>query len=116
MRGPDVAERTSARVCGLGDEVDAITAAVVASEALSSQSLPRFLDITQRFASFVRRGHGTHRLADVTTDAANAIVQADASTGQPAPATMHLRRCYLRLLFRTGRELGLCSHDPTLDL
>jgi len=29
---------------------------------------------------------------------------------------MHLRRSALRLFFRTARELGLCSGDPTLDL
>jgi integrase/recombinase XerC len=29
---------------------------------------------------------------------------------------MHLRRTVLRLLFRVGRELGLCDGDPTLDL
>ncbi len=111
-----MAESTSARVRGLGDEIDAITAAVVASEALSPHTLPRFLDVTERFVSFVLRGHGVRRLADVAADTADAFLRADASTGRPATATMHLRRCYLRLLFRTGRELGLCSHDPTLDL
>ena|GEM_PF-7026378 len=29
---------------------------------------------------------------------------------------MHLRRSALRLYFRTARQLGLCSGDPTLDL
>jgi integrase/recombinase XerC len=111
-----VVERTSARVCGLGDEVDAVTAAVVASDALSAQSLPRFLEVTDRFTSLVQRGHAVRQLADVTAEAADAFVRVAASTGRPAPATMHLRRCYLRLLFRTARELGLCSHDPTLDL
>jgi integrase/recombinase XerC len=111
-----VVERTSARVRGLGDEIHAVTAAVVASEALSAQSLPRFLEVTERFASFVQGGHAVRRLAGVTAEVADAFVRAEASTGRPAPATMHLRRCYLRLLFRTARELGLCSHEPTLDL
>ncbi|MCA1705300.1 MAG: integrase, partial [Actinobacteria bacterium] len=31
-------------------------------------------------------------------------------------ATMHLRRSALRLYFRTARQLGLYSGDPTLDL
>ncbi len=35
---------------------------------------------------------------------------------RPSVATMHLRRSALRLYFRTARQLGLCTGDPTLDL
>src|SRR4051794_30441362 len=29
---------------------------------------------------------------------------------------MHVRRSAVRLLFRTGRQLGLCTSDPTVDI
>jgi integrase/recombinase XerC len=72
----------------------------------------------ERFGTFLTRAWAVADLADVSADHVQAFVRsASADTVQPpSVATMQLRRSALRLLFRTARELGLVSGDPTLDL
>ena len=84
--------------------------------ALSSQSTPRFTDLLERFATFCAVGHDLASLAEVTPAIAAQFVTARTGSGQPAPATQHLRRSSLRLLLRYARELGIANHDPCVDL
>jgi integrase len=65
---------------------------------------------------------GAACLRDVTPEAAvrfvdEAVVQPGTGCWQePSVSTRYLRRSAVRALFRTARQLGLCDHDPTLDL
>jgi hypothetical protein len=65
---------------------------------------------------------GASCLRDVTPEAAvrfvdEAVVQPGTGCWQePSVSTRYLRRSAVRALFRTARQLGLCDHDPTLDL
>ena len=83
---------------------------------LSQQSLPRVVELVSRFCVFCEQGVGVCSLREVSASRAEAFIHAPTATGEPAPATIHLRRSTLRLLFRTARELGLASSDPTIDL
>jgi integrase/recombinase XerC len=73
-------------------------------------------ELVDRFWNFGARGFSIESLGDVDPSLAEAFVRAPSADGEPAAATMHLRRSALRLLFRTARELGLADHDPTVDL
>jgi integrase len=98
------------------DELTLVLAEVNAQGLLSPQSLARFGDLAGRFGRFVARAACGGSLRDVTADHARDFVLADSAAGPASVATMHLRRSLLRLLFRTGRRLGLTTGDPTLDL
>lgn len=87
---------------------------------LSAQTLDKFSLLAGRFVRFAT-AHEVTRLGDVDQRIAQAFVTAHGrtrhgQTGPSAPATWHLRRSVLRMLFRTARELGLADTDPTLDL
>ena len=97
-------------------ELRAVVEALSGSGTLSEQSLPRIVNLIERFCGFGERAFGIASLEEVSTSQAAAFVQAPTAHGEPASATMHLRRSALRLLFRTARELGLAESDPTLDL
>ena len=118
MRGTDVVDRSSPATQSpeLTAAVQRIRGQVTASNFLTAQSLPRVLDLLDRFAQFSGRAFGVRCLDDVTPEIARRFVMARAGGGNPAPATMHLRRSALRLVFCTARELGLATTDPTLDL
>ncbi len=99
--------------CERGIAVEALTG----SGMLSDQSLPRIVDLVDRFCLFCDRAFDIERLSEVTAVEATAFVQAPIPSGEPAAAaTMHMRRSALRLLFRLARKLGLADSDPTLDL
>ncbi len=83
---------------------------------LAAQSLPRTTELIEQFCSYCETGIGLDALAEVQEGHAAGFVAAPTSQGDPAPATMHLRRSGLRLLFRTARAMGLVESDPTLDL
>jgi integrase len=84
------------------------------------QSERRLRRTLVRFEAYLRRGHGVDRLAEASAVHIEAFVHAPSASGgevrQPSLATMHFRRAVIRLAFRAGRELGLASGDPTLDL
>jgi len=70
-----------------------------------------------RFAGFASTGHGVLHLSETTRAMVDEFVDAPTSAGAAPSATVrHLRRCAVRLLFRTARQLGLVEGDPTLDL
>jgi len=99
------------------EAVDAVAAALAADDSLSEQSFERLVVIMRRFAEFVGSGHGAAELQEVSRDFVDRFVDAPTSRGgRPSESTQHFRRCAVRLVFRTARELGLADADPTLDL
>ncbi len=110
---------THALTCAGSDQLEAdrvrVVDSVVSSGALSAQSLPRIVELVDRFCGFCAT-QSVWSLADVSDCLAESFIQAPTSAGEPAPSTMHLRRSALRSLFRTARELGLADSDPTVDV
>ncbi len=97
--------------------VEAVAAHLVAEGAVSEQSFERLVELMGRFAGFVSAGHGVVQLGSTTRAMVDEFVGAPTSTGTAPSATVrHLRRCAVRLLFRTVRQMGLVDTDPTLDL
>ena len=97
--------------------VDTVAAQLVAEGAVTEQSLERLVELMGRFAGFVSVGHGLVDLNGSTRAMVDEFIDAPTSDGTPPSATVrHLRRCAVRLLFRTARRLGLVHGDPTLDL
>src|SRR5690242_5110234 len=102
--------------------VDAATALVVeelrSQGSLAPETAVRVLGLVERFARFVGEGLGRRSLTEVSAADVEAFARAvtarDGAT--PSVATMRLRRWAVRLLFCTARELGLCAHDPTIDV
>ena len=98
-----------------GERVRVIDA-LRASRTLSVQSLPRVVDLVEKFCRFCQQAFQIDSLSEVSASEAESFIRTSTSSGEPAPATMHLRRSALRMAFRTARELGLAESDPTLDL
>jgi integrase len=99
-------------------ELDLALADLCRSSVLSEQSQRRVHPLLERFCSFAETSAGAGSLADVTPGVVDGFVRALTVRERSAPsaATMHARRSAVRLLFRTGRQLGLCAADPTLDV
>ncbi len=121
MRGADVGEPRQTRGQSLSGELERelglVASALASSGVLSDQSFARMVDLHARFGRFADRGFGVERLNLVTRSQAGDFVRARGRDRRaPSTATMHLRRSAIRLLFRTARELGLVSGNPTLDL
>lgn len=95
-----------------------LVASVLTSEGLlTEQSRARMIDLHERFGRFAAEAFGIEQLGAVTPAHVDAFVRAKGGDRRtPSAATMHLRRSAVRLLFRTGRSLGLVTVDPTLDL
>jgi site-specific recombinase XerD len=88
------------------------------SSELSAQSRSKFLDLLDRFETFLTVAQRVTSLTEVTKAHVQLFTAApvgDVSI-EPAAATMHLRRSAVRLLFRLARESGLEVDDPTLDV
>jgi len=87
---------------------------------LTDQSVQRMAEFMARFTIYVDKGHGLRSVTEIAEEHVEGFVFASSLVGserrRPSVATMHLRRSALRLYFRTARQLGLCSGDPTLDL
>jgi hypothetical protein len=89
------------------------------SSDISAQSHAKFLDLLDRFATFMSTIDGVASLSDVTRVHVELFTAASPSGNAsilPSTATMHLRRSAVRLLFRLARESGLDVGDPTLDV
>jgi hypothetical protein len=103
----------------LGREMDPLLRNLHESSDFSEQSRAKFLDLLDRFATFMSTIDGMASLSDVTTVHVELFTAASPSGNAsivPATATMHLRRSAVRLLFRLARESGLEVGDPTLDV
>jgi site-specific recombinase XerD len=87
------------------------------SSDLSAQSRTKFLDLLDRFETFLSAGQGVGSLTDVTRAQVVLFISAAPAGGnEPAAATIRLRRSAVRLLFRLARDSGLEVGDPTLDI
>jgi site-specific recombinase XerD len=87
------------------------------SSDLSAQSRTKFLDLLDRFETFLSAGQGVGSLTDVTRAQVVLFISAAPAGGnEPAAAAMRLRRSAVRLLFRLARDSGLEVGDPTLDI
>lgn len=99
------------------EAVDAVAVALATSGSISEQSLERLVELMRRFASYVQTGHGIGELRAVSRACVDQFINAPTNGGRrPSESTRHFRRCAVRLLFRTARELGVADGDPTLDL
>lgn len=97
--------------------IEAVAAHLVAEGTISEQSFERLVELMERFAGFTTAGHGVADLGLTTRAIVDEFVDAPTSAGTAPSATVrHLRRCAVRLLFRTARQLSLVDTDPTLDL
>ncbi len=101
----------------MADAFGLIARELATSGTLSPQSHRRITELLERFHRFVASGHSVGGLDEVTSEQVRAFVSAPNSDGIAAGiATRHLRRSAVRLLFRTARELGLATGDPTVDV
>lgn len=88
-----------------------------AAQMLMPETLVEFGEAMRLFAAFCEDGHGLTALSQVCAEHASGFVRAPRRDGrEPTPATMHVRRGAIRLLYREARRLGLASGDPTIDL
>jgi hypothetical protein len=84
---------------------------------LKPATFESFCDVWGRFARFCEQGLGVTDADEVTKDDVVAFLVAPrAQGGELADASRHFRRGSVRFLYRRGRELGLVSGDPTLDV
>jgi integrase/recombinase XerC len=84
---------------------------------LAEQTLDRLAVLMQQFARFAERGLGVARIEDVVSAVVQAFVESLTTEGAPpGPSLQHFRRLAVRVLFRTGRRLGLADGDPSIDV
>ena len=87
---------------------------------MSAQTFSKFTLLLTRFEHYATHC-GATTLIDVSPALIEDFVNAHGhdrrgTIGRPAAATSHVRRSVLRMMFRTARELGLATTDPTLDV
>jgi integrase len=116
--GPRVWARAGSVHAAAPSEVVAVVLeSLSAAEMLMPETLVEFGEAMRLFAAFCEEGHGLTALSQVGTEHASGFVRAPRRDGrEPTPATMHVRRGAIRLLYREARRLGLASGDPTIDL
>jgi integrase len=94
-----------------------ILEALANNASISDQGGRRLDQLVSRFASYLGSGQGIARLSDVRPEHVRGFVAAPSKDGKrSSPATMHLRRSVVRLIFRIARDLDLAASDPTIDL
>ena len=104
------------RGAGLRGELELAVGELRGGGTLTEQSLRRVEVLIGRFGDFAVCGLGRSSLAEVSSGDARLFVEAAGASGEPSVATMHLRRCAVRMLFGAARRVGVVDGDPTLDL
>jgi len=101
--------------CPLAVDLQAVIGAWLEAGAHSPQSLERMGEVAVRFA---RRLTATGRTAwhEVDEQDCAEFVEAPVSGRAASVATLHFRRTTIRVVFRTLRDLGVVSGEPTVDL
>src|SRR6476619_2107907 len=110
-----LADAVSERPTGLdlAELADQVRDAWEMSGDFTAQTLARSGETIVRFARR-QRAQGTPELTQVTPHACRTFVASHHSGGTaPELTTMHARRTALRMFFRTLRELGHDTGDPT---
>ena len=110
------AKRPADGAGSIDDTLSAVVAHWQAGSEMSSQSASRMTELACRFVQFAELAHQCTALDVIDELVPAEFISASGRSGQPSPATQHLRRSAIRLLFRTARQLGLAEGDPTLDL
>lgn len=101
---------------GLGEQVAAALGAWHAGGEFSEQTLLRTAETVRRFEKRLAAG-GVERVEDIATIHCVGFIDAITKHGrEPELTTRHARRVVVRMLFRTWRDLGYDTGDPTLDL
>lgn len=73
--------------------------------------------VITRFGTFVEEGLGVTTIDAVGPEHVLTFMDARRQDGTPPDyGTRRVRRMALRMAFRTGRRIGACEGDPTLDL
>lgn len=88
---------------------------------LADYTTQRATEILVRFTIYIEKGHRLRSIRDIAEEHVEGFVFASLlgradQPRRPSLATMHIRRTALRLYFRIGRQVGLFSNDPTIDL
>lgn len=92
-------------------------AADLSARWASEPQARRIIRLVERFELFCTDGFGVADLDGITPTIARAFVSAADAEGVPAGASLQrARRSAIRLLFRCGREIGVASTDPTVDI
>lgn len=87
------------------------------SDAWASRTVVRVAGSVGQFARFVERGHGVTDLDGVSEEMVRSYIDAPHADGRaPSDPVRYQRRNAIRLLFRTARQLGLASGDPSIDV
>lgn len=95
----------------------AVVAALLIEGAKDEDTLALVCPVIERFGAFVQDGLGISSVEDLEPSHVEAFIGALRMDGSPPEyGTRRVRRMALRMAFRTGRRLGLCRVDPTLDL
>ena len=85
--------------------------------ALAPETIRNWTHVMGQFAQFLELGHGIRTLEAVDPGIVRAFLTAPSGDGAlPNPSVQHLRRCAVRCFYRTARQLGLATGDPTLDV
>lgn len=100
----------------ISDAVPMVLARWQASGALSEQTRLRMGETVVRYGGRLT-AQSIASFAHATPTHARQFITAHTTKGTPPePATCHARRTALRTLYRTLRELGLATGDPTADV
>lgn len=101
----------------LAIEIRTAVQAAAGANMYTAATIDKLDETARRFTRYLQ-ACGVACLQDVEPAHVAAFVKARPShrSDVPASATQHLRRSNLRSLFRFARAVGLCTHDPTIDL
>jgi hypothetical protein len=95
----------------------AVVAALLVEGAKGDDTLALVCPVIERFGAFTQDALGITSVEALEQSHVLAFMDALRVDGsQPEYGTRRVRRMALRIAFRTGRRLGLCRVDPTLDV
>lgn len=99
----------------LAADLQAVIAAWLTAGTHSPQSLERMGEVAVRFARRLA-ATGCNAWAEVELQDCAEFVEAKVSGRTPSVSTLHFRRTTIRTVFRTLRDLGIVTGEPTVDL
>lgn len=94
-----------------------VVAELLAEGASDEATLALVCPVIERFGAFAQDALSITSVEALESSHVQAFMDALRMDGsQPEYGTRRVRRMALRMAFRTGRRLGLCRVDPTLDV
>ena len=98
-------------------DIRRVSACIDLSADIAVQTRNRLRLVISRFATYLEQANTAISPWEVSPAIVRDFVHAPLpDSTAPSVSTLHLRRSALRLLFRTGRRIGITEGDPTLDL